>query len=273
MAADTGRFPSGNTFPPGTTNIPAGVTIDGTGLTTTVPLLVKNGKNLSGVEVQVTGSAASGYLLRDAGGTLRGDLGLVVTANDWIGSSAANDVTLRAETGGVIIQAADVAKGVKIWSAGNTGTNEGFIQVITNTGVKLGYTAASSITILDTAATMVSPTCVLTGSTKVQFNGRISPVAGANTAAASTFTMPAGDSCVVTGTGTINYITTTNWDVGSRIYLQFAAAAVVAHNTGSVPGSTAAVLLSGGANITFAANTILVLYYNGANWIDLRKIA
>lgn len=249
------------------------VVLDGTGLASTVPLLIKNGKNLSGVEVQVTGSAASGYLLRDAGGTLRGDLGLVVTANDWIGNSVANDVALRAETGAVLIQAASVARGVKIWSAGNTGTNEGFLEVVTNTGVKMGYTAASTIVIGDTAQSYSCANLILASSTKTELTGRWMVAKGADTAAASTFTMPNADSCNVTGTGTINYITTTNWDAGSVIRLKFAAAGVVAHNTGSVPGGTAAVLLSGGANITFAASTILQLYYDGANWIDLRKIA
>lgn len=249
------------------------VVVDGTGLVTTVPLTIKTGRNLSGVDLWAGPSAAAGYLLRDSGGTLRGNLGLVVSTNDWVGAALANDVTLRAETGGVIIQAASVTRGVQIWSAGNTGTNEAFLSVTTNFGVKLGYSTSNWVQVAGGSVSLVAPVVTYSASTKFQGNGRFMIVAGTATAAASTFTMPFSDSCSVTGTGTINWITTTNWDVGSRVYLNFTAAAVVIHAASNPPIGTAAILLSGGQTITFAANTMLQLYYNGTNWVDCHKIA
>jgi hypothetical protein len=96
---------------------------------------------------------------------------------------------------------------------------------------------------------------------------------GANVASASTLTLGVdGTIFGITGTTIINYITTTNWQAGSIVTLRFAAACPVHNNVGSVPGSTAPILLAGGGDTTFAANTILTLLYDGANWIDVRKV-
>lgn len=96
---------------------------------------------------------------------------------------------------------------------------------------------------------------------------------GADVASAATLTLGTDGSIFgITGVAAINFITTTNWQAGSVIYLRFAAAATVNHNAAAPPGGTASVLLSGAANITFAANTVLGLLFDGTNWIDLRKI-
>lgn len=71
--------------------------IDGTGLTTTVPLLIKNGKSGSGVEVQVTSTISSGYSLLNSSGTTKGGMHLVATANDEITGSAAGDITITGD--------------------------------------------------------------------------------------------------------------------------------------------------------------------------------
>lgn len=68
--------------------------IDGTGLTTTVPLLVKNGKAASGYELQVTGSVRSGYCINDSGGTQRAVFGYAVANNEWFTGSTAGDLVL-----------------------------------------------------------------------------------------------------------------------------------------------------------------------------------
>jgi hypothetical protein len=110
--------------------------------------------------------------------------------------------------------------------------------------------------------------------TATNVTARFAHAKGADVAAAGTTTLGNdGNLFGITGTGTIDFITTTNWQAGSRIVLRFAAAATVNHNTASPPGSTAPILLSGAANITFAANTILELVYDGTNWIDCRKVA
>jgi hypothetical protein len=73
----------------------ARLNVDTTGLTTTVPVLVKNGKSLSGIELQVTGTVATGYLLRDAAGALQSAYGLAVSINDWVTGSAANETVVQ----------------------------------------------------------------------------------------------------------------------------------------------------------------------------------
>lgn len=77
--------------------------IDGTGLSS-VPLTILNGKSLSGVEVQVTGTAPSGFVLNDAAGVRRGFVGLAVSASDWVAGATANDVVLGAATAGARVQ-------------------------------------------------------------------------------------------------------------------------------------------------------------------------
>jgi hypothetical protein len=92
---------------------------------------------------------------------------------------------------------------------------------------------------------------------------------GPAVASASTITPQANyDVFSVTGTTTINYITTTGFLSGRRIVLVFAAALTVTHNAGSVPANTAPILLRGATNLTTAANLAVALVYDGANWID-----
>lgn len=98
--------------------------------------------------------------------------------------------------------------------------------------------------------TISSSSGVTTMSDRVVNSNRVLEKQGADTASAGTFTMPAGNNCVVTGTATINYITVTNNQDGTEINLVFAAAAVITHNAGSVPGGTAAITLFGVASIT-----------------------
>lgn len=71
--------------------------IDATGLTTTVPLTIKNGKQLSGVEVWATGTAASGFVVDSSGGIAKVALGLAVSASDWVTGAAAGDGVLAGD--------------------------------------------------------------------------------------------------------------------------------------------------------------------------------
>lgn len=68
--------------------------VDTTGLTTTTPVLVKNGKSQSGVEVQVTGTVPSGFLINNSAGVAKAAFGHAVSANDWITGTAAGDAVL-----------------------------------------------------------------------------------------------------------------------------------------------------------------------------------
>lgn len=123
------------TIPPGGLTPP--VVIDGTVATTSVPLLIKNGKNLSGVEVQVTGSAASGYVLRDSTGTQQGAFGLNVNAADWSASSQAGESVLvgPVTVGKRLVIQGGSAAGVFI--AGSNGSAS--LTVDNTTGVTLAF--------------------------------------------------------------------------------------------------------------------------------------
>lgn len=119
----------------------AGLTVpgvlDGTGLTTSVPLLVKNAKNLSGIELQVTGTAPTGYLLRDSAGTQKGVLGYAVALNDWVTGAAAGGIVLS--TVGALLLDAPAATGVTI--RGNvSGT-----LALTSAGSVLSWGASTSL--------------------------------------------------------------------------------------------------------------------------------
>jgi hypothetical protein len=94
-----------------------------------------------------------------------------------------------------------------------------------------------------------------------------------NTASASTITLDsfAGNTFPVTGTATINYITTTNWQSGSEIALAFTSTPTMAHNTGSVPANTAALLLQGGQNWVGDAGANITFRYNGTNWVEIAR--
>lgn len=355
MATDIANDPPTNSVLVGPSTIGPPATIDGTGLSS-VPLTILNGKPLSGVEVQVTGTAPSGFIVRDAAGLQRTALGYAVANADWSASSAAGDAVLvgpttagkkllvqggTGSTAGVMIASAagsaycqtSDATGAVLAFGGNTltinGTNATFtaplaisattslvavaLQVAgdANTGMgapagadtlalitggvtrvtmagvtaalalddavgaKLSYGAGASVACATNAINMTSnSTVTITANTKCSVVGRFELTKGADVASAGTLTV-GGDGTVfgITGTATINYITTTNWQAGSIITLRFAAAAVVANNTGSVPGSTAAILTATGAPVTYAANAVLQLLYDGTYWIDLKKVA
>jgi len=95
---------------------PPPVVIDGTGLSSTVPLLIKNGKPGSGVEVQVTGTARSGFVINNSSGTAITAFGLAVSANDWFTSTVAGDVVLAIPSG----------KSIRLGVLGGTVTNFAF---------------------------------------------------------------------------------------------------------------------------------------------------
>jgi len=94
---------------------------------------------------------------------------------------------------------------------------------------------------------------------------------GANVASAGNLTLgSAGNSFSITGTTTINAITTTNWQAGSIIILIFASTPTVKHNTAGGAG-TAKMLLNGGVNFVATANDVLTLIYDGTNWLECSR--
>jgi len=94
-----------------------------------------------------------------------------------------------------------------------------------------------------------------------------------NVASAGTLTLdPAkGNIHPVTGTTTINYISTTNWQSGAEIDLAFTGTPKLTHNAGSVPVGAAAILLRHGVDWTADAGANIKLRYNGTNWIEVAR--
>jgi len=97
-------------------------------------------------------------------------------------------------------------------------------------------------------------------------SARIQGDQGGDVASAGTITLGNGNYFDITGTTAIDYITTTDWQSGSEVTLQFDASVTVNHNTGSVPANTAAILLSGAGNFAATADDTLTLVYDGTTW-------
>jgi hypothetical protein len=109
----------------------------------------------------------------------------------------------------------------------------------------------------------------VTSSALLMLSGtRFMATAGADVASASTLTLGNGNYFKVTGTTTIDYITTTGWQAGSEVTLEFAAALTVTNGGGAPPGGTAALKLAGAANFSATADDTLTLVYNGTSWIE-----
>jgi len=94
---------------------------------------------------------------------------------------------------------------------------------------------------------------------------------GANVASAGDLTLgSAGNAFLITGTTTINAITTTSWQSGSVIRLIFASTPTVKNNTAG-GASTAKMLLNGGVDFSATANDVLTLIYDGTNWLECSR--
>lgn len=139
--------------------------LDGTGLTTSVPLLIKNGKQLAGVEVQVTGTAASGFILRDSSGVQQGALGFSVAATDWVATGAvAGDTVLTGPTTGnknLIIKAVSGASGeIRLLAPASNGPGVAAgLSLGDSSGAKLYY-GANNVNCVVANTTVTGPLAV-----------------------------------------------------------------------------------------------------------------
>ena len=80
-------------------------------------------------------------------------------------------------------------------------------------------------------------------------------------ASATTITLGDANFFDITGTTTVSYITTTGWDPGAIVTLQFDGSVTVTHNGGSpVAGTSAAILLASASNLSATANDFGYLY-------------
>lgn len=95
---------------------------------------------------------------------------------------------------------------------------------------------------------------------------------GADVASAGTITLgDDGNYFHITGTTTINYISTGRWRAGSVVILKFGGSLTVTHNAGTVPTGTAAMLLAGAANLSATADDTLTLVYDGTTWREVAR--
>lgn len=161
---------------------------------------------------------------------------------------------------------------------------------VPNFGIGVGVltlTSASSTTIANAASLYINNQPAAGGSVTItnsyafwvdagatRFDGRVMYAKGADIASANDLTLGTdGNTFGITGTTTINAITTANWLAGSHVTLIFAAATTVKHNTAG-SGGTAKMFLAGSADLTTALNTVLGLVYDGTQWQEtFRKVA
>jgi lysophospholipase L1-like esterase len=99
-------------------------------------------------------------------------------------------------------------------------------------------------------------------------SARFQTKTGANVASAGDLTLGNdGNVFTITGTTTINAITTTNWQAGSEIILIFSDNVTVKNNT-SGGANTAVMKLLGGVDFSATADDVLTLIYTGSSWVE-----
>lgn len=96
---------------------------------------------------------------------------------------------------------------------------------------------------------------------------RVQGAKGADVVAAATLTLGTdGNYFNVTGATAVDFITTTGWQAGSMITLRLVSNPTLNHNTGSPPGTAAALFLAASGNVTTSANDMITLVYDGTLW-------
>lgn len=102
-------------------------------------------------------------------------------------------------------------------------------------------------------------------------NARFTMAQGTDRVSATTLTFVGGNVFDITGSTTINHITTTKWPNGSILYLHFDASVTVTHNAGSPPADTAPILLAGAANFSATAGDNLTLILRDGTWEEFAR--
>ena len=103
-------------------------------------------------------------------------------------------------------------------------------------------------------------------------SGRLQAHKGDDVASADVITLgTTGNYFDVTGTTAINHIDNSGWQAGSLVILQFDGAVTVNHDIGSLVGSEASILLSGGSAFSATANDTLMLVYDGTTFREVAR--
>ncbi len=102
--------------------------------------------------------------------------------------------------------------------------------------------------------------------------GRLKESMGSSVASSSTTTLGAdGNTFSITGTTTINYITTTNWPAGSKVSLLFSTIITISNDASTPPLNTASILLAEGSDFDVTAGATLSLVHTGSNWVEIGR--
>lgn len=137
--------------------------------------------------------------------------------------------------------------------------------------ISLAIDSMGFVESLITAVTLTTPQ--ITSFKENFFNKRAQGNKGSDIVSAGTITLTQGNLVVITGTTTINYITTTGWKPGSMICLEFIAGPITLnHNTSSVPANTAALFLNSNSNFSFKAGSVLTVIYDGTYWREIARM-
>lgn len=128
-----------------------------------------------------------------------------------------------------------------------------------------GQSAADEFSVRDdTAGTSLTKW----NATGISHTKRHREAMGATVASANELTLGVdGNLFHISGTTTINAITTANWQAGAEVMLIFDSTPTVKHNTAGGAG-TAKLLLAGGIDFGATANDTLTLRYDGTSWFE-----
>lgn len=142
-----------------------------------------------------------------------------------------------------------------------------------NSGNGLIYNAGTFSVWMGSAQTMQFTTSTITSAKSHTFTARQLQSQGASIASATTVTLGAdGNVFPISGTTTINGITTSGWSLGAVVYLKFAGILTLTHNSGAPGGGAVAIKTTTAANVTTAANSIAMLIFDGTFWVQVAPI-
>jgi len=147
-------------------------------------------------------------------------------------------------------------------------TNEGID--ITGKSLSLNIDLMGYVSSLDVDVTMTAQQ--ITDFEEQFFNKRDQGNKGTDIASASTITLTNGNLFKITGTTTIDYITTTGWKLGSIICLDFPNDITLNHNTGSPPVNTEPLFLSDESLFDFKGGSTLTLVYDDTYWREIARM-
>jgi hypothetical protein len=135
-------------------------------------------------------------------------------------------------------------------------------------GNGLIYNAGTLATWLSSTQSMQWTSTQITSAVRhLMTSARFETCKGADVASANTLTLGTdGNVFGITGTTTINGITTANWQAGSRLTLILQNGITVTNASGTPGAGAVAIILRAAANLTTSKVYLLDLIYDGTNW-------